>query len=140
MNSTLLKMLRTLPETQKRKWNESVNKMLFAYNATRNDVTGYSPHYLMFGREPLLAIDIILGIASQNKYSCAEFAEKWKQQMQEAYQIVQEKVFKRKEAAEKQWAKNHLIASALHPGDRVLIKDTKKVVGPRKIQSYWIRR
>ena len=52
MNSTLLSMLRTLPEDRKSKWHEYINKMLFAYNCTQHDSTSYSPYFLMFGREP----------------------------------------------------------------------------------------
>ena len=52
MNSTLLSMLRTLEEDRKGKWNEYVNKMLHAYNCTTHESTGFSPYFLMFGREP----------------------------------------------------------------------------------------
>ena len=51
MNATLLAMLRTLPETNKSKWNEKLNKLLYAYNCTQHDITGFSPYFFMFGRE-----------------------------------------------------------------------------------------
>ena len=72
MNSTLLAILRALLERAKRKWHVYVDKQIFAYNATRNDRTGYSPHFLMFGREPLLAIDILLGIPQENKIKMSQ--------------------------------------------------------------------
>ena len=137
MNSTLLAMLRTLPESLKRKWHESVNKVLFAYNATQHDRTGYSPHFLMFGREPLLPIDVILGIQSQENSSRVEFAKKWREEMQEAYDIVRQKVHKSKQAAEVRWNNNHVIACALLPGDKVLAKNVKKLQGPGKLRNYW---
>ena len=49
-NRTLLHMLRTLPESKKYKWKESLNKVVHAYNATRNDVTGFSPDALHASR------------------------------------------------------------------------------------------
>ena len=100
LNSTLLKMLRALPEIQKKKWHLALDKQIFAYNATRNDRTGYTPHFLMFGREPLLAIDVILGIQQENKFSHCDFVTNWKKQMQEVYQLVQEKVAAKKKIAE----------------------------------------
>ena len=135
MNSTLLSMLRTLPEAAKRKWHESLNKVLFAYNATQNDRTGYSPHYLMFGREPLLPIDIILGI--QDNQRSADFARKWKEEMREAYDIVCKKVYKNKETAEVRYNNSHMIACSLRPGDRVLVRNVKRFQGPGKLRSYW---
>ena len=137
MNSTLLKMLRALPETLKKKWHEALNKQIFAYNATKNDRTGHTPYFLMFGREPLLAIDVILGIQHGNKYSHTDFATNWKKQMQETYQIVQEKVAAKRKVAEEYWKKNHVIATKLLVGDKVLIRNTARVEGPRKLQNYW---
>ncbi|KAJ8006626.1 hypothetical protein DPEC_G00109190 [Dallia pectoralis] len=43
MNRTLLQMLRTLTERQKSDWRESLPKLIYAYNSTRCEVTGFSP-------------------------------------------------------------------------------------------------
>ena len=51
-NCTLLSMLCTLPESYKSHWHEHLNKVVHAYNCSRNDATGYSPFYLLFGRHP----------------------------------------------------------------------------------------
>ena len=49
--------LSTFAEKDKTKWKEHSNKLVYAYNCTPNSVTGYSPFYLLFGREPCLPIE-----------------------------------------------------------------------------------
>ena len=50
-------MLGTMPTEHKREWQESVSAMTHAYNCTVSKMTGYSPYFLMYGREPQLPID-----------------------------------------------------------------------------------
>ena len=137
MNETLLQMLRVLPEKRKGKWHESVDKVLFAYNSTKHDTTGYSPYYLMFGREPILPLDLVLGINNrQNFVDHHEFAKRWKQEMQEAYEIAKGRSQKRKAADENRW-NDRLIVSAVRQGDKVLVKNVREKGGPGKIRAYW---
>ena len=60
-NSTLLNMLGTLNPPQKLDWKSHVSSLVHAYNCTCHDTTGYSPYFLMLGRNPLIAVDLVLG-------------------------------------------------------------------------------
>uniref|UniRef100_A0A3P9L7F3 Gypsy retrotransposon integrase-like protein 1 n=1 Tax=Oryzias latipes TaxID=8090 RepID=A0A3P9L7F3_ORYLA len=62
-NRTLLGMLGTLEDKEKHHWRDFVKPLVHAYNCTRNDTTGYSPYELMFGRQPRLPVDFVLGIS-----------------------------------------------------------------------------
>ena len=66
-NQTLLNMLGTLQENQKSNWKEYLPSLVYSYNTTNNDSTGYSPYFLMFGRHPRLPVDIYLGLEPENQ-------------------------------------------------------------------------
>ena len=43
LNSIVIQMLRTLSEKLKFIWEDSLNKLMYAYNCTKHSNTGYSP-------------------------------------------------------------------------------------------------
>ena len=62
-NSTLINMLGTLPK-EKSEWKNHIGTLVHVYNCTQNSATGFSPYYLMYGRQPHLLVDVTLGLAS----------------------------------------------------------------------------
>ena len=65
-NQTLLNMLGTMTGEEKSRWKDHVATMVWAYNCTKHESTGFSPHYLMFGREPQLPVDGMFGLRGLN--------------------------------------------------------------------------
>ena len=57
-NRTLMNMLGTLEDDQKKDWKKHISTMVHAYNATRHATTGQSPFYLMFGGQARLPVDL----------------------------------------------------------------------------------
>ena len=47
-------MIGKLGEDKKANWPSHLAEIAHAYNSTQSAVTGYSPHYLMFGQWPRL--------------------------------------------------------------------------------------
>ena len=91
-NQTLLAMLRTLPEERQSSWADSLNKVVHAYNCTRNDGTGFGPFFLLFGRAPRLPIDQIFGLCHQPKSaSYPKYVKQWATAMKDAYEIVEKR-------------------------------------------------
>ena len=67
-NKTLISMLGTLPRDAKRTWQKWVPTLVHAYNCTTSSVTGYSPYFLIYGRQPRLPIDIEYRVALPGSY------------------------------------------------------------------------
>ena len=59
VHQTLQRMISKLDPEKRRKGPEHIGSVLIAYKATRSQVSGYSPYFLMFGRRPRLPVDLL---------------------------------------------------------------------------------
>lgn len=89
-NRTLLQMLRTLEPSWKLDWKSRLNKVVNAYNCTKNETTGYSPFFLMFGRHPTLPIDLVFPDLQQptRKQTYSQYVAQWRDRMEEVYKLA----------------------------------------------------
>ena len=71
-------------------WEEALPKVCIAYNTTIHSTTGYSPFYLMYGREPQLPIDIVYGTQSPSRTDVNNFVQQSHKLMEQAYHRVRE--------------------------------------------------
>ena len=55
-------MIGTLQTEAKINWQEEIPTLVHAYNCSCSKATGFSPFYLMFGRHPMLPIDVQFGV------------------------------------------------------------------------------
>ena len=90
-NRTLLNILGTLNPEQKKDWKNHVAPLVHAYKCTKHESTGYSPFYLMFGRESRLPIDLAFGVnTNKQHHSLISYAEGLRKRLQELYEIATE--------------------------------------------------
>uniref|UniRef100_A0A1A8ASJ6 Gypsy retrotransposon integrase-like protein 1 n=1 Tax=Nothobranchius furzeri TaxID=105023 RepID=A0A1A8ASJ6_NOTFU len=85
-NRTLIQMLKTLTEKQKGNWKDSLNKLVYAYNATKSGVTGFSPFYLLYGRSPRLPVDMLFSSSpntDQGHIDHQSCMQRWRQGMKD---------------------------------------------------------
>ena len=91
-NRSLINMLKTLEGSEKNNWPKHLAKLSYAYNVTVNKTTGFSPHFLLFGRSPRLAIDAMfeldLGADQKIAKSYEKYTEEWRSAMSQAFNIV----------------------------------------------------
>ena len=57
LHQTIMRMIRKLGEVKKANWPGHLAEIVHTYNPTQSAMTGYSPHYLMFGQRPRLPVD-----------------------------------------------------------------------------------
>ena len=136
-NRTLLSMLKTLPETQKSRWDLHVSKVAHAYNCTKNDAMGFSPFFLLFGRSPRLPIDFMFGCdKTQERLDHKDYVQKWSSAMKDAYTLASEHSIRNSAKGKKSYDKGARY-STLKPGDHVLVRNLSERGGPGKLRSQW---
>ena len=91
-------MLGTLPDKPKSTWREQVPTLVHAYNCTRNNTTGFSPYYLMFGWKTCLLIDLLFGTNTADlKGNSITHIENLKKRIEWAYTTANEVVKREQE-------------------------------------------
>ena len=85
-NSTLLSMLGTLTSDEKVNWKSHLPSLVRAYNSSKNETTGFSPFYLMFGRHPRLPAVVAFGLSpeSHQQESVPVYVRKFQERLHHA--------------------------------------------------------
>lgn len=135
-NRTLHNLLRTLPITKKRDWSCYLPQVTFAYNTTAHQSTGESPFFLMFGQDPQLPVDFLLGRVQE---PAAGHPHDWIVEHQTRLNHAFESATKHLEAAAARRKENydrHVRDVPFQEGQLVFLRDTG-VRGRHKIQDIW---
>lgn len=135
-NRTMHNLLRTLSAEQKRKWPEYLPELVYIYNSTIHSSTGYTPHFLMFGCDPILPIDHLLGISNTdfttNSYS--EYVSKHRDRLKTVFENAKKNLDDNAEKRKEQFNQNTK-EFPIPVGTRVLTRN--RVHGRNKIQDVW---
>ena len=89
-NRTLLNMLATTTKGNPHTWEDFLRPLCMAYNSSTHLSTGFTPFYLMFGREARLPIDLNFGTGDQEAISPVVYVKQLQQSLDYAYTIVRD--------------------------------------------------
>lgn len=130
-------MLGTLEEHQKLDWKSYVPPLVQAYNATRNEATGFSPHYLMFGWNPRLSVDAYLGVDPEDDGTSerGSYVRKLQERLQYAYKVAAREVEKNAAQNKERYDRN-VKETKIEVGDRVLVRNVG-LKGKHKLADRW---
>ena len=135
-NRSLLQMLGTLSGEQKEDWKSSIGPLVHAYNCIKHANTGYSPFFLMFGRQPRLPVDVIMGLPEdKNDIPYSDFIASLRDKLDYAYKLAT-KTSETSRIKQKTQYDKHVKHTKLNPGDRVLVRQTA-FKGKHKLANRW---
>ena len=133
----LFHMIGKLSHDKKAQWEQDLLELLQAYNSTRSVVTGYSPHYLMFGRHPHLPVDYYFLMVSAYEHSrhvpayVTEVQRRFKEAYTEAHLQTNCEAEKQKRYYDRVTSTAQLV-----PGDVVLMKNDA-FQRKQKVKDWW---
>ena len=132
-----------LGEDKKADWPSHLAEIAHAYNSIQSTVTGYSPHYLMFGQWPRVLVNFIFHTIGSNEAPTTEAStrtvdmyiaslrDRLRSTLQEAQAQSTAEAHQ-----QKRYYDRKIGTVNLKPGDLVLVKaDAWK--GKRKIKDRW---
>ena len=136
-NRTLMSMLGTLEEERKSNWSKYLTSLTHSYNCTKHDSTGFSPYFLMFGREPKLPVDVMFGIGSEDKEETtySTYVETLRDRLKVAYSVASQHQ-KDASAKQKSYYDLKVRAAVLRKGDTVLVREVH-LRGRQKLADKW---
>jgi transposase InsO family protein len=98
LNSTLLKYLRVLTEKRRHDWHQHLSAAIYAYNTTHQTALGASPYLLMYGRDPVDALDQWIDDALELQPTPVS-PDDWNFKLQQARQRAQEHLLQQQQHA-----------------------------------------
>ncbi len=137
LNQTPLMMLSIAVEEDKEKWDEHLPVLMVAYHLSVHDTTGFTPIYLMYGREIQLPLDVMIGQAPETMHNRVEYTSKLHSRLEREFELVCEGT-RSVQQRQKEIYDHYVMGRRFNVGDRVWLHSP--VVGRgkwRKFHKQW---
>ncbi|KIH47125.1 integrase core domain protein [Ancylostoma duodenale] len=105
-------------------WSDFLQPVVFAYNCSINDTTGYSPFYVVFGRHPITWCDIIHQLPSHLSFATDSFSDQFEMALKTTIIDVGEQIAEKTVNYKSGYDFQHKVHSEdISNGDLVLLRD-----------------
>ncbi|UYV65614.1 hypothetical protein LAZ67_3004865, partial [Cordylochernes scorpioides] len=128
LNRTLINMLSMYVNTDQKNWDEILPFITHAYNTTIQETTGYSPFFLMFGREPMSLLDDRNISVDIDKDDYDEYIKHHLDKINRTRKLVINNTIKTQERMKKNYDKKHMERS-YEPGELVAVWTPIRKIG-----------
>ncbi|UYV78164.1 hypothetical protein LAZ67_16000346 [Cordylochernes scorpioides] len=128
LNRTLINMLSMYVNTDQKNWDEILPFITHAYNTTIQETTGYSPFFLMFGREPTSLLDDRNISVDIDKDDYDEYIKHHLDKINRTRKLVINNTIKTQERMKKNYDKRHMEKS-YEPGELVAVWTPIRKIG-----------
>ncbi|KAL7878192.1 hypothetical protein SRHO_G00048350 [Serrasalmus rhombeus] len=135
-NRTMHNLLRTLSHEQKTRWPDYLPQLVFSYNSAVHQSTGESSHFLMFGQEPQLPIDFLLGrVEAVEGGGICDWVQGHQRRLQVAFEGARERLQAAAQSRKERYDQ-FVKPNPLELGQLVYVRDNS-VRGRNKFQDAW---
>ena len=137
-NRTLNEMICTTTRECPMSWDKRISLLTMAYRGTVHESTGFSPNFLVYGRELHFPIDVMIGMPEDVVPGELPYVTDLKHRLEEAYDVARENL-QADAVRQKRYYDLNANEKPYEKGDLVwtMNKSRKKGVCP-KMQNRWI--
>lgn len=122
LNGTIINSVKSYIQdpTKQHKWSEYVEHVLFAYNTATHPATGYTPYYLVHGREAIIGSETVLKTPPWDFQSHPTYVKHIQRQMWAAHRHITNRIQQQADAREQ--ANSEMKSTAVYvTGDQVMV-------------------
>jgi hypothetical protein len=136
-NSTLLKMLSSYTASNQDDWDLHLPYCLYAYRAVEQSTTGFSPFFLMFGREPGLPSDYLFEAPTLEYVDAPTYAHHLSTYLGKAWKWARSNILGRQQEYQERYDRT-AFPHTFKTNDQVLIYTPQPQKGKSpKLQRLW---
>ena len=137
MNQTLAHTLSMNVSADQTDWDQHIPAALFAYRVSPSEVTGESPFFLLYGRQPRLPMDVSLLPPREVSASIADHRSKVVQHIEEAHRLSRDNI-QRAQQKMKEYYDRDASPITYEIGQRVWVYTPKNRRGlSKKLSHNW---